>query len=130
MDPATGLQTAFAAQAPPTSALNASGRLLRPPASLFDCLWCETNGNHFTKECRNLQRLANCMQPKVTTSKGKPQQAKVTDAAPAEFAGEASHVLSLTTNHSWNPDTKAMVPHDAAQSSGSPITEPIGSLCG
>jgi hypothetical protein len=38
MDSATGLQTAFAAQAPPTSALNASGRLCRPrPASLL-CL--------------------------------------------------------------------------------------------
>jgi hypothetical protein len=100
MDAATGLQTAFAARAPPTSALNASGHWLRPcPASLFDCLWCETNGSHFTEGCHNLQRSkeqrkANRTQPKLTTSKGKPQQAKVTDAAPAESAGEASRVLS------------------------------------
>jgi hypothetical protein len=71
---------------------------------------------------RNLQRSkeqckANRAQTKATWCKGKPQQAKVTDAAPAEFAGEASRVLSpsdLTTDHSWNRDTGAtchMTPH-------------------
>ena len=54
-DSATDLHTAFAAHAPPISALNPSGRLLCPrPASAFDCLWCETNGNRFTEECRNM----------------------------------------------------------------------------
>ena len=116
MDSATDLHTAFAAHAPPASALNPSGRLLRPrPASAFDCLWCETNGNHFTEECRNMQRSkeqrkANRSQPKTPASKGKPQQAKAADAALAEFAGEASCIHSpsdLITNHSWNPDTGA-----------------------
>jgi len=59
MDSATDLHTAFAAHAPPTSALNPSGRLLRPrPASAFDCLWCETNGNHFTEEYAALEGAA------------------------------------------------------------------------
>jgi len=123
MDSATDLHTAFAAHAPPASALNPSGRLLRPrPASAFDCLWCETNGNHFTEECRNMQRSkkqrkANRSQLKTPASKGKPQQAKAADAALAEFAGEASRIHSpsdLVTNHSWNPDTGAtchMTPH-------------------
>jgi hypothetical protein len=123
MDSATGSQAAFAAQLAPSRALNAAGRLQRArPASTFDCLWCETNGNHFIEECRNLQRSkeqrkANCAQSKVGTSKGKPQQANAADATPAEFAGEASRILSpsdLLTNHYWNPDTGAtchMTPH-------------------
>jgi len=73
------LHTAFAAHAPPTSALNPSGHLLhRRPASVVDCLRCETNGNHFTEECRNMQRSneqskANRSQPKTSASKGKPR---------------------------------------------------------
>ena len=109
MDSATDLHTAFAAHAPPASALNPSGCLLCPrPASAFDYLWCETNGNYFTEECRNIQcskeqRLANHSQPKTPASKGKPQQAKAADAALAEFAGEASRIHSpsdLITSHS------------------------------
>ena len=123
MDSSTGSQATFIAQASPTNALNPSGRLLRPrPPSLFDCLWCETNGNHFTEECRNMQcskeqRKVNRAQPKANTSKGKPQQAKASDAPLGEFAGEASRVLSpsnLITNHSGNPDAGAtghMTPH-------------------
>jgi hypothetical protein len=39
MRSATGSQATFIAQASPTSALNPSGRLLRPrPASLLDCI--------------------------------------------------------------------------------------------
>jgi len=111
------------AHAPPASALNPSGRLHCPcPASAFDCLWGETNGNYFTEECRNMQRSkeqrkANRSQPKTPASKGKPQQAKAADAALAEFAGEASRIHSpsdLVTNHSWNPETGAtchITPH-------------------
>jgi hypothetical protein len=75
MDSATGSQAAFAAQLAPSSAFNAAGRLQRArPASTFDCLWCETNGNHFTEECRNLQRSkeqrkANRAQSKVGTAR-------------------------------------------------------------
>jgi len=103
--------------------LNSAGRLRRQrPASLFDCLWYETNGNNFAEECRDLQRSkeqckANCRQSKPGSSKGKPQQAKPADVAPAEFAGEASRILSssdLVTNQYWNPDIGAichMMPH-------------------
>ena len=69
------------------------------PVSLFDCLWCETNGNYFI-EYRNLQRSreqrkANRTQTKPSTSKGKPLQGKPPHAALAVFAGEASHVLHI-----------------------------------
>jgi hypothetical protein len=112
MDSATGSQAAFAAQLAPSSALNAAGCLKRArPASTFDCLWCENNGNHFIEECCNLQRSkeqckANRAQSKVGTSKGKAQQANAADATPAEFACEASRILSPSdlTNHYWNPD--------------------------
>jgi transposase InsO family protein len=114
LDTPSSSQLAFAARTPPSIV---AGRLLRPrPASPFDCLWCETNGGHFTEECRNLQRSreqrkANRTQPKASTGKGTPQQAKAADSTPtAEFAGEASRLFSpsdLTTNDYWNPDTGA-----------------------
>ena len=94
MESATGSQAAFITQTTPSSVFISAGRLVRPrPASPFDCLWRETNGNHFTEECRNMQRSkeqrkANCTQSKTSTNKGKPQHAKAADATPAEFAGE------------------------------------------
>ena len=46
----------FISQASPTN-VKPSGRLLHPrPPSPSDCLWCETNGDHFTEECRSMQR--------------------------------------------------------------------------
>jgi hypothetical protein len=48
-----------------------SGRLQHArSASPFNCLWRETNGNHFTEECRNLQRSKE--KCKAGTGKGKP----------------------------------------------------------
>jgi len=48
--------------------LNSAGHIYcHHPATLFDCLQCETNGNHFTNKCHNLQLSkeqckANCTQ--------------------------------------------------------------------
>ena len=115
MDSATPPQAAFVTQVAPSNILNTAGCLhCQCPASLFD-LWCETNGNHFTEECCNLQcskeqGKANCTQSKARTSKGKPQWAKPTDTTGAKFAGESSCILSfsdLVTNQYWNPDTGA-----------------------
>ena len=98
--------------------LNSAGYLHHQhPTPLFDCLCCETNNNHITEECPNLQHpkekhKANCTQSKASTNKGKPQPAKPAGATPAEFAGEASRILfssDLTiTNPNWNPGTGAM----------------------
>ena len=122
MDSATGPQAAFATQVAPCNMLNSAGRLhCQRPASLFDFLWFETNGNHFTEECRNLQRSkkqrkANRTRSKASSSKAKPQQGKPTDSAPAEFASEGRILSSsnLVTNQYWSPDTGAtchMTPH-------------------
>jgi len=76
MDSVTGPQAAFATQIATSSMLNSAGCLYHQhPPSLFDSLWCETNGNHFTEKCCNLQRSkeqhkANHTQSKASTSKG------------------------------------------------------------
>ena len=78
MDSATGTQATFATQLAPSHAHHSAGRLQHAClASSFDCLWCETNGNHFTEKCRNLlrskeQRKANRAQSRAGTSKSKP----------------------------------------------------------
>ena len=107
MDSATDVHTAFAAHAPPASALNPSGRLLRPrPASAFYCFWCETNGNHFTEECRNMQRSKE--QRKANRSQRKAPPAKANLSKPRL---QMQHLQSLLVKQvaSILPQTSSLI---------------------
>lgn len=111
---AAGPQGTFIVQASPPSPLPCL-------SALFDCISCETNVNHFTEygkmQRSKERRKANRAQPKAGIA-GEPQQAKAADIKLAEFACEASRVLSpsdLITNRSWNLDTRGHMPNDATQ---------------
>jgi len=103
----------------------------------FYCFWCETNGNHFTEECRNMQRSKE--QRKANRSQRKAPPAKANLSKPRlqmqhlqsllvkQVASILPQTSSLITPGTQTQGQHAIWPHTG---NGSPITEPIGSLCG